>query len=104
MKPSAERVLDALREQGRAGIDAYDDFPLHGSGRLAARVGELRRAGFDISTEYVTPPGRTRRAVYRIHERPVQVAMFGDAPVRQEVAGSAPASNGFLAHQAAAGG
>jgi len=29
---------------------------------------------------------------------------IGDAPVRQEVAGSAPASNGFLAHQAAAGG
>ena len=103
MKPSACRVLDALREQGRTGIDAYDDFPLHGSGRLAARVGELRRAGFDISTEYVTPPGRTRRAVYRILERPVQVAMFGDAPVGGAKSRVVPPT-ASPAHQAAAGG
>jgi hypothetical protein len=75
VKPSCVRVLDALRAVGPRGLDAYDDFDLHGQGRLAARIADLRDDGYDISAENVTPPGRTRRAIYRIHERPTQLGL-----------------------------
>lgn len=58
LKPSAQAVLDALRE-APAGLTPGELWMQVGVYRASARVMELRRAGYSISCEHV------RDAIYR---------------------------------------
>jgi hypothetical protein len=54
-----ETILRLLRERGSRGITAMDALQLAGSFRLAARINDLRAAGYDVRTTMVaTRDGR----------------------------------------------
>jgi len=67
VKPSTAATLDLLRWQP-AGITALDALDRIGSFRLGARVWELRAAGYDVTSEYVTTPSGKRIVRYVLHE------------------------------------
>ncbi len=68
MKPQTIKVLRALQERPLTPLEALRDL---GVGRLAARVQELREAGYPVVTERVAVPTRDGEAVvarYRLLE------------------------------------
>jgi hypothetical protein len=64
--PQTRDVLDLLREY-RGGISPRDALREVGTMRLAARISDLRAAGYVIETEMVTVAGR-RFARYHLKE------------------------------------
>lgn len=60
----AAEVLDLLRSRGDRGITAVEALELVGSFRLAARIADLRRAGYAISSTPVETPTGKRIARY----------------------------------------
>lgn len=52
----SERILRHLQECGP--ITAAEAMEMYGCCRLAARVSDLRRAGYPIRREFVTKPNR----------------------------------------------
>jgi hypothetical protein len=67
----AQRTLVLQHLQRGGTLTALQALDLYGIGRLAARIEELRRAGYDITTEMVATPGGARVAEYRLVEKPV---------------------------------
>lgn len=55
LKPQTQTVLRLLRSSGRAGITPLEALREAGTLRLAARIHELRRAGYRIEAERVAP-------------------------------------------------
>jgi len=76
MKPTTARVLALLRRHPQSGVTPLQAQQAIGTMRLAARVWELRDAGYDVRTEYRSFNG-ARFAVYRIVEKPEQLEAFG---------------------------
>jgi len=76
MKPQNAAVLDLLREQGKDGVTPALALTEVGTMRLAARIAELRAAGFVITTyDHRTPTGKhVARYVLR-HGEPVQLTL-----------------------------
>lgn len=74
VKPGTQAVLDLLRANpgGVTQLDALYDV---GSFRLGARVYELREAGYDVETEWITTPAHKRVARYRLNEGPEQLTL-----------------------------
>lgn len=64
-----DRLLELLRRKGPDGVTALEALEAIGSFRLAARVADLREAGFIIDTEMVTLPNGKRIARYRIADK-----------------------------------
>ena len=60
-----QAILEHLR---RAPLDPLTALSSYGCFRLAARIIELRDAGYRIVTEYRTTPAGKRHAVYRLAE------------------------------------
>jgi uncharacterized small protein (DUF1192 family) len=71
MKPQTQQVFEHLKRKGS--ITQMQALRLYGVGRLAARIGELRAAGYGIETEYVSQkaPKTGRFARYRYYSRRV---------------------------------
>lgn len=69
MKPSAEAVLALLRERPE-GITALDALYAGCGDRLAARVHELRDAGYSVRDSWETTPAGARIKRYR-YQTPV---------------------------------
>ena len=67
LKPSADAVLRVLRERGAHGATDRDGLLYAHTSRMAARVHELRRMGYRITTTYETKRG-VRYARYRLEE------------------------------------
>jgi hypothetical protein len=63
-RSQSARLLDLLRSQGDEGITALDALEIVGAFRLAARIHELREAGYDIETRWETTPMKKRVARY----------------------------------------
>jgi hypothetical protein len=76
MKPQNAAVLRLLRRspQGVTALDALLDEDVR-CNRLAARIEELRKAGYSIDTEWRTSQHHKRFALYRLHEAPVQLTL-----------------------------
>lgn len=74
MKPGTLAVLELLRANpgGVTQLDALYDV---GTFRLGARVYELREAGYDVETEWITTPTHKRVARYRLNEGPKQLTL-----------------------------
>lgn len=70
MKPSTKAVLGLLRERP-AGVTAIDALSAVGSFRLAARVAELRTAGYVIHSRSMRMPSGKFVAVYTLEEQMV---------------------------------
>ena len=79
MKPSDAKVLRLLRDRGDVGLTQLDCLVNGGGSRLAARVSDLRGAGYDITTDLIVVPvrggGRARVARYVLHEKPDQLEL-----------------------------
>jgi hypothetical protein len=58
MKPQTRAVLALLRERGSRGVTPLDALEVVGSFRLAARVSELRAAGYDVRCDRTSGFGR----------------------------------------------
>lgn len=73
MKPATRATLDLLRRhpEGITALDALDEI---GSFRLGARTFELREAGYNVESEYITTPSGKRIVRYTLIEKPVQMA------------------------------
>ena len=71
-------VLDLLRSRGSKGVTPLDALEIVGSFRLAARISELRSAGYDIRTEKLVLPRRGGKIVarYVLEEKPEQLTAF----------------------------
>jgi hypothetical protein len=67
MKASEQAVLELLRQRGSYGATDRDCLLFAHTSRAAARVWELRRDGFDVTTTYETKYG-VRFARYVLHE------------------------------------
>ena len=70
MKPQTDAIFDHLKRFGS--ITAQAALREHGCFRLAARIKELREAGHQIDTIYITKRARgevVRFAEYRYHAR-----------------------------------
>lgn len=74
MKPQTRLVLSLLRSEPD-GITSLEALYAGCGSRLAARVIELRREGFDVETTWFTTPGGARVARYRLHEEPTQLEL-----------------------------
>ena len=70
MKPSATAVLELLKQRGSFGATDRDCLLYAHTSRAAARVWELRQAGYEVTRTYETKYG-VRFARYRLNERPV---------------------------------
>ncbi len=68
LKPQAARVLVLLRRRPE-GLTSLEALYAGCGSRLAARVGELRAAGFDVHSVYETTEGGARVVRYRLEER-----------------------------------
>lgn len=68
---STQRALVLQHLQRGGTLTALQALNLYGIGRLAARIEELRRSGYDITTEMITTPCGARVAEYRLVEKPV---------------------------------
>jgi hypothetical protein len=78
VKPGTAAVLDLLRDYGELGVTPLDALEVVGSFRLAARISELREAGYSIRTDSVVSPARRgkRYARYVLVEKPEQLVAF----------------------------
>lgn len=74
MKPGTARVLDLLRARPH-GVTAIDALSSAGSFRLAARVAELREAGYTVETELIRTGSGKRIASYKLVEPVGQLRM-----------------------------
>jgi hypothetical protein len=74
MKPGTIAVLTLLRANP-AGVTALDALYDLGSFRLGARIHELREAGYDVTTEWLTTPHGKRVARYTLNEAPTQLTL-----------------------------
>jgi hypothetical protein len=76
VKPQTQAVLNLLQSQGSAGVTPLQAMHDVGTMRLAARVAELREAGYVITTyDFTTASGkRVARYVLR-HPEPSQMAL-----------------------------
>ena len=72
MKPSTRAVLALLRQRGSAGVTPQDALEAVHTMRLAARISELREAGYTITCDKSAGYGR-----YTIIEEPEQMRAFG---------------------------
>lgn len=72
MKPSAAAVLRLLRSRGPDGVTPAEARRAVGCDRLAARVLELREAGYPIRSELIRVEG-SRFARYVLKETPLPV-------------------------------
>ena len=79
LKPSARAVLALLRSRGTDGLTQLEAIRALGCGRLAARIEELRAAGYPIRTEQVTN-GRSRIARYVLADTALPVPTRGTQP------------------------
>lgn len=68
-----DSILAHLQDKGH--ITPLEALDLYGSFRLAARISDLRDAGYDITTEYEETPLGKRYARYVLERKPVQVGM-----------------------------
>jgi hypothetical protein len=68
MKPGTRAVLELLTAAGPEGITPLDALREASCFRLAARVAELRGAGYDIATTWETDGEGTRWARYLLVE------------------------------------
>jgi hypothetical protein len=67
-------VLRLLRLRGAEGVTPLLALQEVGCFRLSARVFDLRAAGHRIEREWVTTPGGSRVAKYRLIDEPEQIA------------------------------
>lgn len=72
MKPQCRDILRMLERGPISQQDAIREASCY---RLAARVADLKAAGYTIDSELVTRDG-VRFAVYRLRTEPVQVTMW----------------------------
>lgn len=70
MKPSTRAVLALLRDRGSRGVTQLDALEHVHTMRLAARVSELRAAGFDVRCDRTAGYGR-----YVLNEAPEQMVV-----------------------------
>lgn len=63
-----EAILRLLRIRGGVGLTPLEALREVGSFRLAARIADLRDAGYDIRTETVVLDNGKRIARYTLHE------------------------------------
>ena len=68
MKTQTEKVLMHLEKRGS--LTALQAMDYYGIMRLAARIGELRRAGHDIASEPFKTPGGATESRYRMIREP----------------------------------
>lgn len=69
MKPGSRAALNLLRTRGRDGLTEAEATTAIGCRRLAARVWELRQAGFDIESVAERAPNGSHYARYFLKER-----------------------------------
>ena len=67
MKPATAAVLALLREAGEDGLSPIEALKAGAGMRLAARIAELREAGYAIDTDYESDRGATF-ARYRLED------------------------------------
>lgn len=77
LKPQARAILELLIAAGSDGITAHDALREAGCFRLAARVAELRAAGYDVRTLWESD-GLSRYARYVYDAAPLFVATTGE--------------------------
>lgn len=74
MSPQCRDLLRYL--ESKSSITPLEALGSLGIYRLAARISDLRAAGYPIKSELVTTHS-SRYAVYTLERKPVQVEMFG---------------------------
>ena len=77
MKPQARQVLELLRFRGMAGTTPAEARAAIACDRLAARVFELREAGYLIDSVSERTPMGARIARYYLRERPAFAPVTG---------------------------
>lgn len=77
MKPATRQVLDFLRLRGPDGATPAEARHALACDRLAARVHELRAAGYDVESVAERTPAGARIARYFLRERPVLAPVTG---------------------------
>ena len=70
MKPQTLAVRSLLRRHPE-GVTSLDALYANCGSRLAARVAELRREGYDVTSTYENTPNGARIVRHRLIERPV---------------------------------
>jgi hypothetical protein len=76
MKPQTQAVLNLLQSSGPTGVTPLQAMHDVGTMRLAARIIELRDAGYVITTYHVrTPSGKPIAKYVLRHPEPVQMAL-----------------------------
>jgi hypothetical protein len=75
MKPSDRDVLALLRLNGDAGVTDLEALQQAGCRRLAARIWDLRQAGYSIISEQVRTPSGKHIARYRLADEAVQLRL-----------------------------
>lgn len=70
MKPGSRAALNLLRARGRDGLTEAEATSAIGCRRLAARIWELRQAGFQIESVNERAPNGAHYARYYLKERP----------------------------------
>lgn len=73
-----EAILRLLRQRPH-GITSLEALQEVGSFRLAARIWDLRQAGYRITSEAVTLPNGKVVDRYRLEEQPTQLTLDGVA-------------------------
>lgn len=73
-RSQTDMLLELLRSRGSSGVTPLEALEQTGSLRLAARVADLRAAGFRIDTDMVKRGDKTV-ARYVLVERPVQLRL-----------------------------
>lgn len=68
-----DQLLALLRERGAEGVTPLDALEHVGSFRLAARVNDLRKAGYDVRTQIVRTSKGKSIACYTLAEKPEQL-------------------------------
>jgi hypothetical protein len=68
MKPDTTNLLRLLRQRGEQGVTPIDAWRMLGSYRCGARVYELRKAGYPVTTTLEQGPDGSRYARYRLVE------------------------------------
>lgn len=74
MNAQTTRILALMRTHPE-GITALQALEVVGSFRLAARIHDLKAAGYDVTSETVKLPNGKRIARYRLNEQPTQLTL-----------------------------
>ena len=77
MKPATRQVLDLLRLRGDDGLSPAEARSAIACDRLAARVHELKAAGYDVQTYRERSPMGATFARYVLRERRTFVPLTG---------------------------